>query len=85
MPIERHVRLVCRAGEKGNVCRHCGASLRGVVRGAGRKLGTVPEGFCNSECEQAFASAPADVGEPKAPQAGLEIPGAVEILVITAC
>ena len=31
-------------------CQQCGASLKGVARGLGRKLGTVPKGFCNAKC-----------------------------------
>ena len=31
-------------------CQQCGANLKGVARGFGRKLGTVPKGFCNAKC-----------------------------------
>ena len=34
----------------GHTCRHCGALLKGVARGIGRKLGTVPKGYCNATC-----------------------------------
>ena len=40
-----------------------------MVRGAGRKLGTVPEGFCNTLCERAFANTSAEEDELKALQA----------------
>ena len=42
----------------GHTCRHCGALLKGVARGIGRKLGTVPKGYCNATCfgEAALAS-----------------------------
>ena len=31
-------------------CRHCGNLLQGLVRGVGRKLGTVPKGYCDAAC-----------------------------------
>ena len=39
--------------ERGS-CRHCGASLKGVARGAGRKLGTVPKGYCDAKCHKEY-------------------------------
>ena len=33
-----------------NKCQHCGKLLYGITRGLGRKLGTVPKGYCNATC-----------------------------------
>ena len=40
----------CGARLSSAACQHCGANLKGVARGVGRKLGTVPKGFCNTKC-----------------------------------
>ena len=31
-------------------CRHCANPLSGIARGVGRKLGSIPKGFCNLKC-----------------------------------
>jgi hypothetical protein len=43
---------VAANGDSGTAmgCQQCGANLKGVARGVGRKLGAVPKGVCNAKC-----------------------------------
>ena len=57
-------------------CQHCGANLKGVARGVGRKLGTVPKGFCNAKCFDEASARAAQAEQPAGLPSGRSVSSA---------